>query len=51
MNLIDKYLNKCYSGEDDNAYSENAFVLVLVLFLDVGKARHWAVLSTVWKNL
>ena len=44
MNLIDKRPNKCYSGEDDTAYSENAFVLVLILFLDVGKVRHWAVL-------
>jgi hypothetical protein len=39
MNLIDKYLNKCYSGEDDTAYSEDAFVLELILFLDVGKVR------------
>lgn len=39
MNLIDKCLNKCYSGEDDTAYSEDAFVLELILFLDVGKVR------------
>jgi hypothetical protein len=39
MKLIDKCLNKCYSDEEDTAYSENAFVLELFLFSDVGKVQ------------